>query len=173
MITAYSLSRPQDVVGVFDGYSQVFALARPMQAGVKEEAKLMEHPLESGATVTDHMVVQPVSLELGFTLNDADYRATYNEIRSLFLAGTILTVQTKTGIYRNMLIAAMPHEEAAERFDAVTLTLTLKEITLITPEYTMAYRPQNPAQADTAERGEVQGQEADAGTGSFLARVFS
>ena len=165
-----STKASEDVVGVFDGYDQVFRAARPMSASVREEAKLMEHPLESGATVTDHLVIQPVGIELTMMLEPDTYRDTYKEIKTLFLAGKILKVQTKTDSYENQIIEALPHEEDPEIFDTIALTLRLREITIITAEYRAAYKAQRPAQSNTAARGDVQPVEQK--KGSWIAGVI-
>lgn len=164
-----STKASQDVVGVFDGYDQVFRSARPMSASVREEAKLMEHPLESGATVTDHMVIQPVAIELSMMLEPETYRDTYKEIKTLFLAGKILKVQTKTDSYENQIIEALPHEEDPEIFDTIALTLRLKEITIITAEFKAVYKAQRSGQSNTTSRGEVQPEQKK---GSWIAGVM-
>ena len=154
-----AVSATQDVVCVLDGFNQVFRGARPMKATVKEEAKLMEHPLEDGATITDHMVVQPVEIELSMTLDPESYRETYKEIKALYLEGRILTVQTRTDSYANQIIQALPHDEQPEMFDTVTLTLKLKEITIVQAEFETVYKAKAPKQSGTEEKGEVEPQE--------------
>ena len=120
----------------------------------------MEHPVEDGTVITDHMVVQPVEIDLSMTLTPATFRETYREIKDLFLAGRILTVITKTDTYANMLIQGLPHEEAPEMFDTVTLDLKLKEVTVVRAEFEAVYKAKAPAQSPTENRGEVQPQEA-------------
>ena len=156
---AYPVSASSDVVGVFDGFSQVFRDARPMKASVREEAKLMEHPVEDGSTVTDHMVVEAVEIELSMTLTPATYRETFKEIKDLFKQGKILNVQTKADSYANMVIQGLPHDEAPEIFDTVALSLKLKEITVVQAEFQAVYKAKAPAQGKTDDRGEVQPQE--------------
>lgn len=149
-------SATQDVVGVFDGFSQVFRAARPMKASIKEEATLMEHPTESGVVITDHMVLKPVEIELAMTLTPDSYRDTYQEIKNLYRNGKILTVQSKTDTYKNQLICALPHEESPEHFDTIILTLRLKEVKIVTAEFRTEYKPQKAEQAKNTDRGEVQ-----------------
>lgn len=149
----------QDVVSVLDGFSQVFRDARPMAASVKEESKLMEHPTEDGAVITDHAVTQPVEIELVMTLTPDTYRDTYKEIKRLYLEKKILTVQTMAETYENQLIQAIPHEETPEVFDTIVLTLKLKEVKIVKAEFTAEYKPKRAAQSTTTDRGEVQPQE--------------
>ena len=158
--SAFPASASQDVVAVFDGFSQVFRDARPMKASIRREARLMEHPLENGSTVTDHMVVQPVEIELSMTLTPETFRETYRTIADLFHQGKILSVHTKADSYANLLIQALPHEETPEVFNTVALTLKLKEVTLVRPEFGTGFKAKSLLQTETVDRGEVQPREA-------------
>ncbi len=160
----------QDLIGVYDGYDQVFRNARPLSASVREEAKLMEHPLESGATIVDHMVHQPTGIELTMILLPENYRDTYQEIKTLWQEGKILTVQTKTDSYENQIIAALPHEEDPSVFNTVMLTLRLQEVTIVTAEFQeVPYQAKKPRQSPTTARGEVTPTEEP--RGSWLSSV--
>jgi hypothetical protein len=98
-----------DQVAIFDDdFIQLFPGARAIKAIVKEQSKVMEHPLEDGATITDHRVILPIEIELSFILKPEDYQDTYNQIKQYYLDATLLNVQTKSGVYQNQLIQAMP-----------------------------------------------------------------
>lgn len=146
-----------DVVGVFDSeFRQLFSLARPLKGMVREEAKVMEHPVESGSSVADHRVILPVEMELTLMLAGEEYRDTYSAIKDAYLNTELLTVQTKTGSYSDMIIAGMPHEEVGEIFDAVPLYLQLKEVKLVTAQF-QALPPaavKKKSDASTVKRGE-------------------
>lgn len=154
--TLFPAAASQDVVGVFEGYSQVFRDARPMKVSVSKGANLMEHPLEDSCTITDHMVMQPVEVSLSLTLTPDTCRETYREISDIFMQGKVLTVQTRVSSYPNMLIQSLPHDETPEMFDAVTMSLKLREVTLIRTEFTTAYNAKKTSQSKTVDRGEVQ-----------------
>jgi hypothetical protein len=144
-----------DQVQVLDqDFNQVFPLARAIKAVVKEEARVMEHPLESGATITDHRVILPVEIELSFILPPGSYQDTYRQIRQFYLNATLLIVQTKSGAYYNQLIASMPHEENPDQYNALTLALTLKEAQFAVTA--IDYSPKNPKQSSEVNRGAQQ-----------------
>ena len=148
-----------DLVGVFNQeFRQVFEKARPLKATVKEEAKVFEYPIETGATITDFRIIQPIEIELSLMLNSEDYKSVYQQIRQLFLNGELLVVQTKSGVYDNQLIQSMPHEEDPEHYDAITLALKLKQALFVTPQYAALPPKQvkNPSNASTVSRGEQQ-----------------
>ena len=152
-----------DQVAVYDqDFNQVFPLARSIKAVVKEEAKVMEHPLENGATITDHRVILPVEIELSMILPTPGYQDTYRQIRQYYLNATLLNVQTKSGVYYNQLIAAIPHEENPDLYDAISLALTLKEAQFATTTYN--FNPKNTKQSSEVSRGAQQGLSVDPST---------
>lgn len=154
-----------DVVGLFSSdLAQVFGDARPMKATVKETSKLMEHPIETGATITDHRVVQPIEIELELIATGANYRNIYQQIRQMFFDAKLLTVQTKTASYENMVIQEMPHEESGDMFDAVPIAVRLKEVLFVSAQYGTlpADKVRNPAMASTKQKGQQQGTAASA-----------
>jgi len=127
--TQYSTSA-QDVIGVFtqDSSIQLFVNARPIKAKVNTTASVMSHPVEDGTTITDHKVINPIEIELSMILSSSDYRSVYQSIKEVFEKSTLLTVQTRSGTYRSMIISAMPHDEDADLYDAIGLALKLNEV---------------------------------------------
>lgn len=123
-------SAAQDVVGIFDATSssQLFVNARTIKAKISESASVMSHPVEDGTTVTDHIVINPITVELSMIVASDDYRSVYESIKATFKKGTLLTVQTKSGTYRSMIISAMPHDEDPELFNALSIAVKLQEV---------------------------------------------
>lgn len=148
-------NRAIDVVGIFDeDFQQLAPGARPMQAFVREEARLMDHPIESGATITDHRVIQPVEVTLSLMLDDP--ANDYEQIKAIYRAAALVTVQTRTGTYNNLLIAALPHDETPDVFDKTPLSLTLREVVLVEAQF-QALPPRqvaDPRDASTSKRGQ-------------------
>ena len=142
----------QDLVAVFDqNFNQVFSAARAIKAVVKEDSKTMEHPIENGGTITDHIVYLPIEIELSVILQALDYPDTYKAIKQFFLNATLLVVHCKSGIYNNMLISSMPHEEDPEQYDALALALKLKQVQFVTTAYSVV--PKKASNSNIASRG--------------------
>jgi len=162
-----------DVVGIYTpDFQQVFSSARPLKAVVRPETKLMEHPVETGATTTDFIIWKPIEIELSLLLLPGTYRDVYQTITQLYLSAKLLIVQTKTAVYQNQIIAAIPHEENPDVFDAVTLALKLREIQFantLVGSTNMA--PRKPADSNTVDRGTQQGQPSKVAS-SDLATIF-
>jgi len=145
----------QDTVAVYtQDFTQVFRGARAIKAVVKESAKVMEHPVESGAVITDHRIVLPTEVQLSLILTPATYRETYDQISQFYQEGTLLVVQTRSGIYLDQLINSMPHEEDTNLFNTITLALSLKQVQFVTAQYTT--RPRNTKNTSTVQRGAQQ-----------------
>jgi hypothetical protein len=162
LIDLLALGGQSDVVAIFDGssYQQLFANARPLKATVRETSKVMEHPAESGVIIADHHIINPVEIDIPLMIQAQYYGETYQQIKSAFLDATTLTVQTRTGVYSNMFIADMPHDESPEFYDAITLALHLKQALIVSsvggipsPNSPTAYAPADPADSNTAQNG--------------------
>lgn len=152
-------SASSDVVAVFDqNFTQVFEKARPMKIRISEFAKVMEHPIETGATITDHRVIEPIEIEIDIIMTSADYRSVYQQIRQLYIDATLLTVQSRTANYSNMLISEIPHDEDPDVFDAVILTIKMKEVFFVTAQFGTLppSAVANPVNASTQEQGNQQ-----------------
>ena len=162
----------QDVVAVLDAnFAQVFERARSIKAAVRPDSKAMEHPLETGAVVTDHRILLPVQVELSLVLASEDYRAVYQQIRDLFRKGELLTVQTRVDSFASMLIEKMPHEETADMLDGVALALSLKEAKFVAPSFSNVAFPRD---SNTVKKGQQQPTESPpARRQSILSGIFS
>ena len=125
----------------------------------------MSHPVEDGSTVTDFKVINPIEIELSMILNSEDYKSVYQTIKDIFVKSTILTVQTRSGTYRNMMVSAMPHDEDADVFDSLTLALKLVEVkfaTFTTGKAPAVSKPKNKADTKTSNGGKQQPKDATA-----------
>lgn len=144
-----------DNVAIFDeSYNQLFRQAKSIKAVIKENSKLMEHPIETGAIITDHRIVLPVEIDLSLILASADYADVYKSIKQYFLNATKLVIQTRSGIYTNQIIEALPHEEDPNMYNALTIALSLKQVLYVSPKYSAA--PKYPANKSTQDRGTQQ-----------------
>lgn len=164
----------QDVVAVLDSsFAQVFPNARILKAAPNRSSKAMEHPLETGATITDHRIILPVTIDLSIVIASSDYKAVYQQISELFRRGDLLTVQTRVEAFPNMLIEKMPHEESSDMLDGVAVAVSLKEARFVTPQFSTLppSKVARPKDSDTVKRGQQQPTESTKG-GSVLSSWF-
>lgn len=174
--TLLTPSKAVDVVAITGaGFAPMFSAARPLAASVYEYADVMEHPLETGSLIADHIVFKPVEIELPLLcVGEAAYRSTYAAIRTTYSAGTLLTIRTRTGSYPNMVITDLPHDETPSEFNAISIRLRLREARFVTPKQGLASdQVKNPAQASTQNRGTQQTSTASASTTGRAGAAYS
>ena len=144
-----------DVVGVYtQDYTQLFRNARSIKAVVKENSKVMEHPVENGSVIVDHRIVLPIEIELTLVLSSFDYQNIYKSIKQYYLNGELLVIQTRSDVYLNKIIESMPHEEDPDQYDAIELTLNFKQVQFVTAQYGVL--PKQPKNTNTVKRGAQQ-----------------
>lgn len=130
------MKKETELYGVYsDNFSLLFEDAISMKASVTEDAKLMEHPLEDGATIADHRVFLPVEIELSMTLPGDSYKNTYALIKQAFKSEDVFNIHTKTDVYSSMAISGMPHEEDPTITDTIPLILNFRQVTIIKTQY--------------------------------------
>lgn len=178
---------PVDIVAIRNAETgeQVFASARPLNASIYEAAKAMSHPLENGSSVVDHLVYDPIEIDFSLRVT-GDVAAVLAEVRDLFRAGTLLTVQTRSGTYDDQFITALPTDERGERAESVDIDLRLQQAVFLETQYAGAVAPvtrtntgstprRAQARASTESRGAQQTTPAtpdNASRGSVLYRAF-
>ena len=151
-----------DVVGIYDaaGFTRMFQNAIPMKAEVRETSQIMNHPVETGAVIADHHIINPIEINLSLLIDGSNFGAVYDQMKVAFLAATLLTVQTNSGVYSNMIIADMPHQESTDMYNVISVALHLKEVLYVAPVSVSSslapddYDPENPTDGDTVQAGQ-------------------
>lgn len=159
ILDQFNPSSYQDSVAIFDqNFNQLFRQARTIKATVKEQSKVMQHPVETGAIISDHVIILPVEIDLSLILSSIDYQEVYRNIRQYYLNSTLLVVQTKSGIYTNQLISSLPHEEDPSQYDALSVALSLRQVIIVTAKYGIA--PKSKKHTSRSNRGTQQAKPA-------------
>jgi hypothetical protein len=160
LLPAFVPSAALDVVGIYQAnFRQVLAQARPYKAVIKPDSKVMEHPLETGASTIDHRIILPIEIELALIMQANVYRDVYAQIKQLFLNAELLTIATKASTYPNMLISSMPHEEQVEVYDAIIIELKFRETQFANSRAQRGMiQPKKPIDSPKMDRGAQQPQ---------------
>lgn len=141
-----------DMVGVYDqDFFQQFPNARPMRATVRQNARAMEHPIETGQIITDYRVILPIEIEIPFLVSPEFYRDTYEQIQNLFFNSELLLVQTISALYSNMIISEMPHQESPDHFNSMHILLRFKQVQIVSSATSFA--PLNATDTNTQNIG--------------------
>ncbi|CAB4132131.1 hypothetical protein UFOVP138_54 [uncultured Caudovirales phage] len=125
-----------DLIAIFDAsFNQAFTMARPLKVNVNVQSKLCDHPIETGATMSDFRIALPTEIELSLVCTGADYKGVYQSIRDAYNNGQSFILVTKADTYYNLMIQAMPHEETPDMFDVIAIALKLREILIVDTLY--------------------------------------
>jgi len=123
-------------------------------ASLEDSIKLFEHPLENGAVITDHMIVEPkqVSIRAYISNDDAE---TLKELEYLHLNGIPLKMRVQNNIIPRCVIKDKPFAIDAQHFDKTPYSITFREEEEVTPVY-VAMPPRkvrNPANSSRVNSG--------------------
>ena len=105
------LSSSEQLTGIFDNdtYEQLFADAICTSLNIKDTSQLMTHPLEDGSKTADHQVFDLIKISMILQLSKINYNIVFENIDTAYISSTLLTIQTKVNVYKNMLIESKPH----------------------------------------------------------------
>lgn len=169
-------SKRIDVVKILNQQTmaQVFQAARPMKAHVNETSKVSKYPVETGYTSADNRVSNPTEIEMDFFIPSSAYATAYTQMRTAWAAGTLLSVQTRTGTYKNLIIENLPHEEDPDMSSAIMMHVKFSEFIIAanssngTSLAIANFSPAKPQAANTLSLGLLQGLGAVGSIGSYL-----
>lgn len=164
-----------DVVGIYDqDFVQLFDEARPMKAVVHPSIKPMTHPVEDGSTITDYRVVNPIEISLSMILQAQDYSDVYKQMYQTFRNGTLLVIQTRSGVFLNQMIYDMPTEEDPAFYDTLLLNIKCIQVQLFTTVTTnlSAFDPSNNTTVDRGQQQATPANDSQTKKSSALFKAF-
>jgi hypothetical protein len=145
----------RDTVGIFStNFTQILRNARLLDLRVFKPVILAQHPLERGATTTDHRILPPVKVTLSAIVQSADRKNTYRELNQLYLNGDTVSIQSNATVFTSMALSEMPHEESADMLNALTIGISFEQINFASSVFTIV--PLNPQDSSIVPRGQIQ-----------------
>ena len=118
----------------------------PLVAGVEVSVLLSEQhtlsatatrtALEDGASVTDHVILDPVQISVAFAMSNAgtgsdQARDVYESFKKLRDEREVLELITEHALYENMVIVGIDHTHQAPHRGALQVTLRLQQLTFV------------------------------------------
>lgn len=144
----------------------LFYGAEPMRVSVRPVSRVMKHPLETGAVVADHHIIDPREFEVSLLVPATYYISVYQQIVTAYENASLLILKTNADVYTNVIVSAMPHDESPETNGVLVMALRLTEV-LFSPQsaiYTQSaanpvtvpsnYAPADPVNSNTVARGQ-------------------
>lgn len=152
-----------DVIGVYDSnFTPLFVDANYIKASVSDTSQLFTHPLEKGSTIADYKIDNPIEINLQIMLLGSSYKNTYKALKKIKTDSTALTIQTRTDVYNNMYVIALPYEEDNTISEGIKLVVGLEQATFENPNATRTeIDPRYARDSKTIEKGNIQGGSVD------------
>lgn len=160
---------------VYSGNNEVLSGMSVLSFNVNNDSQFIEHPIESGATIADHHVFNPIEITCKvamppkglyvttFSLLDLLYgRAesfenTYKQLTNIYKTSTPLRIKTEANVYTNMYITGVPTDVNPETADRQVFYITFKEAITVQPQYIQmaVNRVKNASNSSYVKTGEV------------------
>lgn len=125
-----------------------------MDVQVQETSTVTKYKVEDGTNRNDHIVYNPTEIMMRFTLA-GEVSQLFNAIKQTYVNRDLVTVQTRTDVYADMIVTEIPQDQTGAATDAVTLDIRLSEWREVVPEYGELTQSNvaNPDQSSTVKRG--------------------
>lgn len=122
----------------------------------KDDLEITQHPVQQGASITDHAYVKPstVSLKVMWNDTDAPLAETYANLLTLQASREPFDVVTGKRTYRNMLMKALSLTTDALTENVLNINMELQEIILTSLEVVTV--PERPKQKDAGKTGKTE-----------------
>lgn len=124
-------------VALFENNSEILTDCILMEVDATDDAKTMDHPIEDGAVVTDHIVFNPKQVTLRCVLPETSigYERALREIKILYEQSREVTVKIRSDVYSSLIMTGKPVRVAAETLDRITYELSFKQIITAVSQY--------------------------------------
>lgn len=139
-------------VKIFDtDGNELFSNIKYLTLAVKQDSKLMEHPVETGAVISDHKVIYPLELEIQALVNPNDLQDIYFNLELSYKDSAFFTIQTKADIYENLVLVSLPHSENSKYANFLLVGARFKQVILAKTQ--TEFSSSNAADSSTTNRG--------------------
>ncbi|MHC3068975.1 phage baseplate protein [Klebsiella pneumoniae] len=118
-----------------------------------DDLEITQHPVQQGATITDHAYLKPatVSIKIMFNAADAPLAETYAKLRQLQASREPFDVVTGKRAYKNMLFKSLGQTNDAQTENVLSISAELQEIFIVQVETTTV--PPRKQQANPGKTG--------------------
>lgn len=156
VLTVTSLNSGLKKFAAFDGSREVLKGFMMPDFSVDISANMFEHPLESGAVVADHRILNPkkISVTAYISLDDI---TTLKELNYYYLTSTPLKIRAENYVINNAYIENQPFKVSGSCIDKTQYTITFKEAEEISPVYIGMSKARNKSNSSRVNSGQKQG----------------
>lgn len=144
----------------YDGNREVLTGLEISKLNGEVAAQMFEHPIETGAVITDHRILQPnsVSLQAYIAINDT---GTLNELNYYYTTSTPLKIRAGNNVIKTAYIDRQPFEITGSSLDKTLYSINFKQGQEITPVYVGLSKARRASNASRVNSGQKQGQKKE------------
>lgn len=117
-----------------DSLEHIWPGAEVMSLSVTQIATATKFAVEDGTTRSDHVVQNPIEISLTIMLVD-DISQAFEEILDTYERNGLVTIQTRTAVYTDLLVVAIPQAQKSDALDASEVSVKLSQWREVVPEY--------------------------------------
>ncbi len=152
---AQSIIAPQRRIGEFSGFVVTDETA-------SDELEITEHPVQSGAPISDHAYVRPAELSVKFLygVQNGDLGELYEKLLELQSARELFSVTTGKRSYSNMLLKGLTQTTDKSTENVLSITADFKQVIVAYVEATEMPPRANQKYAQTTESTANSGQKS-------------
>jgi len=143
---------------VYKDNKEVLENVQFIDGDVDDDAKIMDHPLENGSVITDHVVFSPNKAKFSIIIDDED-QSSLSEINKYYKDSIPLTIKAKGEMYSNMIIYAKPFKLSSNYFNKTSYTLLMRTVQTAETQYVKMTTDQvkDPKHSSTVKSGQLKG----------------
>ncbi len=107
------------------------------QEATSYKADVTQHAVESGAILSDHVILQPIRLELSFDVSNWDngyVKQAQTLLEQLFLSRTPLDLQTEHKQLSNMVMTSLQIDNTAPQWGKLNCRASFAQLSFVTLE---------------------------------------
>ena len=131
-----------------------FSASVTLEEIASDELEITQHPVQQGATITDHAYLKPavVHVKIVFNDDDAPLAETYAKLLQLQASREPFDVVTGKRAYKNMLFKSMGQTNDAQTENILSIRAELQEIFIVQIKTTTTIPPRK-RQANPGKTG--------------------
>ena len=124
-------------VSIYENNQEILTDTILIDADAKDEAQTMDHPIESGAVVTDHIVFNPKEITLRCWMPNTPflYNRALSEIQNLYKQSREVKIKIRSDVFEPMILVAKPVMVSADSLDHVIYELSFRQILVAVSQY--------------------------------------
>lgn len=112
-----------------------------IEGSATDDLKFMEHPIEDGTEIVDHVIDDVKKATIKLQIDDDD-STSLNEILDLYRSRTPLTVKIKNEMFTNLCMSSKPVKAEVSHYNTSVYDLTFSEAIIAQTTYVKMKVPQ-------------------------------